>query len=48
MYKAKVFDTYYDLEKFLNYYSIKKSDIIHITSFSRGVALLYYTESEEK
>ena len=42
MYKTKVFDTFYDLTKFLNDNGILPSAIISISTFSRGVALVYF------
>lgn len=47
MYKAIIFDTCYDLAKFLNNHNIEKSDIINILTCSRGTTLIYYEESEE-
>ena|GEM_PF-4787376 len=48
MYKNKVFDTFDCLTKFLNDNGILPSEIISISIFSRGVALVYYkAESEE-
>lgn len=42
MYKTKVFDTFDYLTKFLNDKGILPSEIISISTFSRGVALVYY------
>lgn len=48
MYKTKIFDTFDYLTKFLNDNGILPSEIINISTFSRGVALVYYkAESEE-
>ena len=41
MYTSKVFDTFYDLTKFLNENDITRDAIINISVFSRGVALVY-------
>jgi hypothetical protein len=47
MYKTKTFDTFYDLIEFLNKNNILSSDIISISTYSYGVALVYLdTESE--
>ena len=41
MYTTKIFDTFYDLAKFLNENDITRDEIINISVFSRGVALVY-------
>lgn len=41
-YKTKIFDTFHDLTKFLNDNGILPEEIISISTFSRGVALVYF------
>ena len=48
MYKSKVFDTFDYLTKFLNDNGILPSEIISISVFSYGVALVYYKAESEK
>jgi hypothetical protein len=42
MYNTKIFDTFYNLTEFLNDNNILPSNIISISTFSRGVALVYF------
>ena len=43
MYKTKVFNTLYELTEFLNSNCIDEEDIVHISIYQHGVALIWIT-----
>lgn len=47
MYKNKVFNTFYELTKFLNDNNILPSEIISISTVSIGVVVVYFDADQE-